>query len=85
VKVLTEYKSLRLQIDGHTDNQGKPDMNKKLSEDRAASVKTYLVSKGVDEGRLVTAGYGDTKPVEDNKTPKGRAANRRIEFAVLGQ
>ncbi len=85
VKVLTEYKSLRLQIDGHTDNQGKADMNQKLSEDRAASVKTYLVSKGVDEGRLVTAGYGDTKPVEDNKAPKGRAANRRIEFSVLGQ
>ncbi len=85
VKVLTEYKSLRLKIDGHTDNQGLADKNQKLSEERAASVKAYLVSKGIDESRLVTAGHGDTKPVEDNATPKGRAANRRIEFSILAQ
>lgn len=85
VKVMLEYKSLRLRIDGHTDNQGKPDMNLQLSQDRAASVKNYIVSKGVESSRLETAGYGDTKPVEDNKTVKGRAANRRIDFVVLGQ
>ena len=85
VKVLQDYKSLRLRIEGHTDNRGGTDMNMQLSRDRAASVKTYLVSKGVDEKRLETDGFGDTKPVEDNKTDKGRAANRRIEFVVLGQ
>ncbi len=85
VKVLNEYKSLRIRIDGHTDNVGTPELNKKLSQDRADSVKAYLVSKGVDASRLETAGYGDTRPIEDNKTPKGRAANRRIEFSVLGQ
>jgi outer membrane protein OmpA-like peptidoglycan-associated protein len=83
VKVLLEFQSLRLQIDGHTDNTGTAEINQKLSTDRAESVKIYLVSKGVDESRLQTAGYGDTKPVEDNATPKGRAANRRIEFSIL--
>lgn len=85
VSVLKEYKTLRIRIDGHTDNQGAADRNQKLSEDRAASVKAYLVSKGVDASRIETAGYGDTRPVEDNATAKGRAANRRIEFSVLGQ
>ena len=83
VALLKEYPTLRLRIDGHTDDQGKDDANQKLSEDRAASVKAYMVSKGVEEGRIDTAGYGETRPVQDNKTAAGRSANRRIEFAPL--
>jgi outer membrane protein OmpA-like peptidoglycan-associated protein len=85
VAVLGGYKSVRLRIEGHTDNAGKPAANKKLSEARAESVKKYLTSKGVDSGRLETEGYGDTRPVGDNETTEGRAANRRIEFSILGQ
>ncbi|MBN1578645.1 MAG: OmpA family protein [Chitinispirillaceae bacterium] len=84
VAELEKYKTLRLRIEGHTDNAGKPDLNRKLSESRAESVKAYFISKGIDSSRLETAGYGDTRPVEDNKTAAGRAANRRIEFSIPG-
>ncbi|MBN2575119.1 MAG: OmpA family protein [Deltaproteobacteria bacterium] len=83
LQVIQEYPSLRLKIEGHTDNVGKAAKNQTLSEARAEAVKTYLVDKGVDDKRLETAGYGDTQPKESNKTPKGRAANRRIEFTVI--
>jgi len=83
VSVLSAYPGLRLRIDGHTDNRGESDMNMQLSRDRATSVKNYLVAKGIESERLETAGYGDTKPVADNQTTKGRSANRRIEFSVL--
>jgi len=53
-----------------------------LSESRAASVKAYLVSKGIDESRLTSAGYGQDKPIADNKTAAGRAKNRRVEMSV---
>jgi outer membrane protein OmpA-like peptidoglycan-associated protein len=83
LKVIQEYPSLRLKIEGHTDNVGKAAKNQTLSEARAEAVKTYLVDKGVDEKRLETVGYGDTQPKESNKKPKGRAVNRRIEFTVI--
>jgi outer membrane protein OmpA-like peptidoglycan-associated protein len=83
MKVIQDYPSLRLKIEGHTDNVGKAEKNQTLSEKRAEAVKTYLVGKGVDEKRLETAGYGDTKPKESNKKPKGRSINRRIEFTVV--
>jgi len=67
-------------IVGHTDNVGSPATNKKLSADRAESVKRYLVEKGIDESRISTRGAGDTQPVASNKTAEGRAKNRRIEF-----
>ncbi len=73
----------KLQIEGHTDNVGKPDKNKKLSQDRANSVKDYLVKKGVEAERLTAVGFGDEKPMADNKTPAGREANRRVEFNAV--
>lgn len=85
VAILNEYKTLRIRIEGHTDNVGKPEVNQKLSESRAESVKTYILSKGVDFSRIETAGYGDSRSVQSNKTAKGRAANRRIEFTIMGQ
>ena len=54
----------------------------KLSDDRAASVRTYLISKGVAEDRMVSQGYGETKPIADNRTKAGRAQNRRVEFVI---
>ncbi|MBK6635569.1 MAG: OmpA family protein [Chitinophagaceae bacterium] len=69
-------------MDGHTDSQGKDEYNQTLSEERAASVRAYLVSKGIDESRLSSAGYGETTPVADNKTAAGRAKNRRVEMTL---
>jgi outer membrane protein OmpA-like peptidoglycan-associated protein len=83
VKVMEEYTSLRLRIEGHTDNVGLPENNMTLSQARADSVKAYFVGKGIDAGRLETAGYGDTKPKESNDTKAGKAVNRRIEFTVI--
>jgi len=78
VKILNEYPDYYMTIDGHTDNVGKPAKNLQLSKDRANAVKNYFVSQGVKEDRLVTNGYGDTKPVASNKTAAGRAKNRRV-------
>lgn len=82
VKLLGEDASLKLSIDGHTDSQGKPDKNQALSESRAAAVKAYLASKGIDESRLTSTGFGQDKPVADNKTAAGRAKNRRVELTA---
>ena len=81
MKLLLSYYDVN--VDGHTDNVGKPEANLKLSQDRAASAVTYLVSKGIPASRLVSNGYGDTKPAADNKTAAGRAQNRRVEFNLL--
>ncbi len=82
VSILKDNPSFKVQIDGHTDSQGSDEYNHTLSHDRAASVKAYLVSKGIDESRLSSTGYGETKPVEDNKTAVGRAQNRRVEMTL---
>jgi outer membrane protein OmpA-like peptidoglycan-associated protein len=73
---------LKIQIDGHTDAQGDDAKNQTLSENRAKAVKDYLVSKGVADANTSSAGYGETKPVADNKTAAGRAKNRRVEMTV---
>jgi outer membrane protein OmpA-like peptidoglycan-associated protein len=79
--VLKADPSLKLEIQGHTDNVGAAAANLKLSQDRAAAVKAYVVQTfGVAADRLTTAGFGDTKPVADNSTDEGRAANRRVEL-----
>lgn len=74
--------SLMLDIDGHTDAVGSDESNQVLSENRANSVKEYLISKGIDASRLIATGYGETKPVADNDTAAGRAKNRRTEMTV---
>ena len=79
---MKENPSYKLSINGHTDNVGNAEKNQKLSEDRAAAVKAYLESKGVDASRLSSAGFGQDQPVADNKTKAGRAKNRRVEFKV---
>lgn len=83
VKVMQDNPAYNLQISGHTDSQGNDAYNQKLSEERAASVKEYLVSKGIDATRLVPQGFGETQPVASNNTAKGRYLNRRVEFKIL--
>ncbi|MEO5890046.1 MAG: OmpA family protein [Ferruginibacter sp.] len=82
VSILNDNPSYKVDIDGHTDITGTPAKNQVLSEARASSVKAYLVSKGIDESRLVATGYGIDKPIADNKTAAGRAKNRRVEMKV---
>jgi outer membrane protein OmpA-like peptidoglycan-associated protein len=78
----TQYPDIKVSIEGHTDNTGKAETNQKLSENRSASVKKYLVSKGISADRLTTSGYGADRPIEDNKTAAGKAKNRRVEFKL---
>lgn len=82
VKMMTENPSMKIEIGGHTDNVGSDADNKTLSENRAESVRTYLVNHGVDGSRVTAAGYGEAKPVDTNETDAGRAMNRRVEFTI---
>ena len=81
--VLNEFEGVRIEVSGHTDNVGKEARNMTLSQERADAVKAYLVGKGVAAERIETRGAGPKEPVADNKSKKGRAQNRRIEFHVL--
>ncbi|MBP7273811.1 MAG: OmpA family protein [Saprospiraceae bacterium] len=83
VDAFQQYPNLSIELSGHTDNVGNPAANLTLSQQRAASVKTYLVGKGVPAAKLRTVGYGDTKPVGDNNTDAGKASNRRTELKIL--
>lgn len=78
--IMAADKTLMLDVDGHTDSQGKPDKNQALSESRAAAVKAYLVTKGVEESKMTATGHGQDMPVADNKTAAGKAKNRRVEL-----
>ena len=82
--MLKAHPDLKIRIEGHTDNTGEAAHNQTLSENRAASVKAYLTTKGgVDAARLQSAGLGATKPVKPNDSPEGRQANRRVELVKL--
>jgi OOP family OmpA-OmpF porin len=81
-KIANENSSLVFVLHGHCDNVGEDILNNKLSEDRAKSVKDYLVSKGVSASRISTKGFGIANPKLSNDTERGRAANRRVEFIV---
>jgi outer membrane protein OmpA-like peptidoglycan-associated protein len=81
--ILKEYPDSKFSIEGHTDSDGKDATNQKLSEDRAKAVKDYLVTNGVAEERLTSAGYGETKPIDSNKTKAGKANNRRVEVNLV--
>lgn len=83
VAMLGEHPSLRLRIEGHTDNVGQAAANRALSERRAAAVKAYLEAAGVEGARLEATGLGDTKPAVPNETPEGRQQNRRVELVRL--
>ncbi len=74
----------RVDIAGHTDSTGSAEYNKQLSMRRANAVKNYLMDKGIDPKIMTTVGWGEDKPVADNKTKEGRAANRRVEITLHG-
>jgi len=78
--LLNDSPGLKFSIEGHTDNQGNKAINQPLSEKRAAAVMAWLSGKGIDPARLKTKGFGDSKPIDTNDTPEGRANNRRVEF-----
>jgi outer membrane protein OmpA-like peptidoglycan-associated protein len=82
VPVFTEYSDTNIEIFGYTDSTGKPDYNLSLSGQRAASVKNYLISKGLVASRFKTTGLGIAEPIATNDTPEGRSQNRRVEFAI---
>jgi len=82
-KLLIEYKDLRLEVQGHTDDTGNRDHNMELSQARADAVKAYLEKKGVDASRLEAKGYGPDAPLINKKTKAARAKNRRVEFKLL--
>ena len=78
-----DAKPWKLEIKGHTDNKGGESYNQKLSEDRANSVKTYLISKGIEASKITSSGFGLSKPIASNDTAEGRAKNRRVEFTII--
>lgn len=82
--ILLAYPNLKLQVEGYTDNIGSDEYNQKLSEERAGSVRDYLVSQSVQDNNVTAAGYGKTNPVADNSTSAGRAENRRVQLVVSG-
>lgn len=80
LKLLTDYKDLKVELGGHTDNVGERAYNQKLSEARVGTVKDWLVKKGIAPGRLTTKGYADTVPLVPNDSPENQAKNRRVEL-----
>jgi outer membrane protein OmpA-like peptidoglycan-associated protein len=83
--ILLSHPGLKLEIEGHTDSVGSADYNQRLSENRAGSVRTYVVEQGIASNSVGTAGFGETMPVASNDTPAGRQQNRRVELIVSGE
>jgi outer membrane protein OmpA-like peptidoglycan-associated protein len=81
--VLKKKTTWKLEITGHTDNVGDDNINLVLSKKRAEALKAYLMSQGVEEARLLTLFYGETKPIASNETPEGRQKNRRVEMKII--
>ena len=83
VTLLNSYPGASVEIQGHTDNNGTPESNKTLSQERANSVKRYLSAGGVSEARMTAIGYGQEMPLADNKTEAGKTKNRRVDFKLV--
>ncbi len=84
VREMNEHPEVkRIQIEGHTDSVASHKHNMKLSQERIASVRAYLIGKGIPAKRLTTKAFGETKPIASNKTEEGRAKNRRVDFRIL--
>ena len=81
-QIFIENSNYIIEVQGHTDNVGKPESNKRLSEQRADAVMMYLAKQGVDDRRMTAFGYGQEQPIADNKTKAGRQKNRRVEFKI---
>ena len=82
---LRDNPKIKVEVQGHTDSQGNDAFNKKLSQNRAESVRAYLIKKGISSDRMDPKGYGEDQPLEDNRTAAGRAKNRRVEFVITAR
>ncbi|MBK7873276.1 MAG: OmpA family protein [Saprospiraceae bacterium] len=82
VDILKRYPDYKMRIGGHTDSVGSSSTNQTLSEARAKACYDYLISKGIEASRLSFTGYGETKPIADNRYKDGRDKNRRVEFDI---
>jgi len=79
-QVMRDYPDVSVEVQGHTDSRGRDEYNMRLSQERADAVRNYLVQQGIPSARMTSRGYGETRPIESNRTSAGRAANRRVEF-----
>ena len=82
-KLMKEHADLKFSIEGHTDSDGDETSNQTLSEQRAESVKKALTEVGIESSRLQTKGWGESKPIDNNDSPEGKANNRRVEFVKI--
>jgi outer membrane protein OmpA-like peptidoglycan-associated protein len=83
VQVLQDYPTLKLEIQGHTDNRGRAAYNRDLSQRRAEAVRTYFITRGIKPERITAIGYGLERPIADNQSESGRSRNRRTEFRII--
>ena len=83
--IILAHSGLELAVEGHTDNVGSDELNQKLSEKRAETVRAYLIQQGLAETSVTSRGFGETTPVADNSSTEGRQRNRRVEIVVSGQ
>lgn len=83
--IILAHSGLELAVEGHTDNVGSDELNQKLSEKRAETVRAYLIQQGLAEASVASRGFGETSPVADNSTAEGRQRNRRVEIVVSGE
>ncbi|HEY0252967.1 MAG TPA: OmpA family protein, partial [Kofleriaceae bacterium] len=81
-QALKDNPKIKVEIGGHTDSVGNDAFNLKLSQSRAESVRTYLIKRGIDSGRMTPKGFGENVPIADNRTEAGRSQNRRVEFVI---
>ncbi len=84
-EVLNRFPETNIRIEGYTDSTGPEEYNQKLSERRADSVKNEMLARNVQEYRLQTIGFGETRPVATNETPEGRLQNRRVQIVIIPQ
>lgn len=84
-EVLQKYPDSDIIVSGHTDSTGNDSINEPLSRNRASSVSSYLISKGVKSSRITSVGYGSRQPIASNSTEAGRAQNRRVEIKVVAR
>ena len=83
IRILNEYPNATFTVEGHTDSVGSEALNQKLSEERANSVRDFLIKEGISTDRLTAIGYGEAKPIASNNTSSGRAQNRRVEINLV--
>jgi len=84
VDFMLDHPYLKVSISGHTDSDGDPNANLKLSKARAVSIRNYVIEKGrIDPDRILAEGYGNQKPIVEEKTPEDKRINRRVEFEII--